>query len=134
LSYPIDDKEKEIFSSPVLDPVASLKSGIVGLDNFRELQAAVPQIFVSDRVVNLAKKIIDTTRNNPALKLGISTRGGVVWLRMARARALLAGRTYVIPDDLLALAVPCLCHRMVARSGTDTQAILEGILGSIDID
>jgi MoxR-like ATPase len=135
LWYPVDAQERSIFTASALDPIAALTSGGLGPQRMIQLQRASDEIFVSDRIVDFAKRVIDRTRNHEALKLGISTRGGVIWLRMARARALIYGRDYVIPDDLLALAGPCLSHRVVPRAtGTDVALALETIIKSVDIE
>ena len=78
--------------------------------------------------------MIDATRNHKALRLGVSTRGAVGWIRMSRAHALLSERNYVTPDDLLFLAQACLGHRLVARSGGDTRPILEELLNQLEVD
>jgi MoxR-like ATPase len=122
-------------SLSVRDPLENLSLGNFGSEALRSWQAAGDAVHISDRVVDYVKKVVDRTRNHEALKLGVSTRGGVIWVRMARARALLCGRDYVIPDDLLVLAGPCLGHRVIARSaGSDMTLVLDGILKSIDIE
>jgi len=85
-------------------------------------------------VANYAKRYVDETRKHDSLKLGISTRGGVIWLRMARAHALLHERSYVIPDDLIALATMCLGHRVIAEAGNNEEQIIESLLTKVDIE
>jgi MoxR-like ATPase len=135
LWYPVDAQERQIFTQSARDPLEALSAGHLGPDTLCRWQAAAEGVHVSDRVIDYVKKVVDRTRSHEALKLGVSTRGGVIWLRMARARALLCGRDYIIPDDLLALAGPCLGHRVIPRSaGADMTLVLDGILKSIDIE
>jgi len=135
LWYPVDAQERKIFGAASLNPLDALPSAELGGHAVIEMQKAAEKIQVSERVVDYVKQVIDRTRNHEALKQGISTRGGVIWLRMARARALLYGRDYLIPDDLLALAGPCLSHRLLSRSsGSDNALILDSILKSIDVE
>jgi hypothetical protein len=62
-----------------------------------------------------AMRFVEDTRQHEAILAGVSTRGAVSWMRMAKARALLEKRDYVIPDDLQALAMRVLAHRLVLR-------------------
>ena len=73
-----------------------------------ELQAAVGEIRVDELILDYLLGIVGQTRRSPQLELGVSTRGALALQRAAQARALLQGRTFVIPDDVKALAVPVL--------------------------
>jgi len=83
-------------------------------------------------------RVVGGTRREPAVRLGVSTRGSLQFARMARARALLDGRDFVVPEDLKQLAEPVLAHRLVldARSryaGTDKRAVLADIVSKIPV-
>ena len=135
LSYPADTQERKIFTASALDPLSTLAEGQLGSEIILQLQSEVEKVFVSERVVDYVRSVVEKTRHHDALKLGVSTRGGVIWLRMARARAILHGRDFVTPDDLLILAIPCLAHRITARStGADAAVILDSILSTVDIE
>jgi MoxR-like ATPase len=56
------------------------------------------------------------------------------WLRAARARAYLEGRTFVLPDDLKALARPILAHRVFLKGGGDAAALLDGVLAALPVE
>jgi MoxR-like ATPase len=71
-----------------------------------------------------AVALADATRHHPSLKLGCSPRGALLLFRMTQAHAFVAGRDYAIPEDLKAVAVPVLAHRL----GLDTKARYSGIL------
>jgi MoxR-like ATPase len=58
-------------------------------------------------------EVVTKTRDSRHIALGISTRGAIAWHRACAAHALLHGRPYCIPDDIKALAVPTLAHRLV---------------------
>ena len=60
-------------------------------------------------------EIIERTRANSELSLGVSTRGVLTWYRAAQALALVSERNYVIPDDIKETALPVLAHRVVCR-------------------
>lgn len=135
LSYPVEKQEREIFSASASDPLESLAPKKLDRSVILSLQGMVDSVFVSERAVDYVHAVIEKTRNHEALKLGVSTRGGVIWIRMAKALALIEGRDYVTPDDLLTLARPCLSHRLIPRSsGGDPSVALDVILKSVDIE
>jgi len=134
LNYPSESRERSIFSQSSPDPIAGVPELNFGPETLSDLQKSIEGIHVSDRVVDYAKRVVDSTRNHPGIRLGVSTRGGVIWIRMAKAHALLEGRDFVTPDDLHALAIPCLLHRLVSRTGNDALPALQEILTSTPVD
>lgn len=76
------------------------------------LQAAVGEVRVDELILDYVLAIVQLTRRTPQIELGVSTRGALALQRAAQARALLLDRTFVIPDDVKALAVPVLAHRI----------------------
>jgi MoxR-like ATPase len=79
----------------------------------RRLIATVREVHVADAVKQYAVNLVNATRESPDLRLGASPRATLHLLRTARAVAALEGRDYVVPDDLQALAVPVLAHRII---------------------
>ncbi|MGX5849587.1 AAA family ATPase [Mesorhizobium sp. PL10] len=75
--------------------------------------ATVGEVTLVDDVVDYIARLVRATRASPDLEVGASPRAGAMLARAARARAALDGRAYVIPDDVKALAVPALRHRVV---------------------
>ncbi|HSW28485.1 MAG TPA: MoxR family ATPase [Longimicrobiales bacterium] len=104
------------------------------------LQERVEQVEADPAIVDYLMAIVERTRATPRLRMGVSPRGGVGLFRAARAFALVQGRTYMIPDDVRELAVPCLAHRILptGTSGATLDAhdqaaqILEGILEEVE--
>jgi MoxR-like ATPase len=133
LDYPSDEREREILSQGAGDVLSRLGGALLDAQRLNELSKAAESVHVASRVVDFAKNVIDSTRRHEALRLGISTRGAVIWMRMARARALVQERAYVTPDDLIFLAVPCLAHRLVPRHGDDARPALEEILSRTEV-
>ncbi|MFJ5231656.1 AAA family ATPase [Kitasatospora sp. NPDC088391] len=78
----------------------------------------VKTVYVSDPVRRYAVDLVSATRTCPELRLGASPRATLHLVRAARAHAALDGRDYVLPDDLQALAVPVLAHRLLPTSET----------------
>ena len=75
--------------------------------------ATVGEVTLVDDVVDYIARLVRATRASPDLEVGASPRAGAMLARAARARATLDGRAYVIPDDVKALAVPALRHRVI---------------------
>ncbi|SMF07702.1 AAA family ATPase [Pseudobacteriovorax antillogorgiicola] len=132
LDYPSAEKELQIFSQALLNPLSQIEEGILMKDQLVRIQIAVDQIHVSNEVGKCVQAVVDRSRDHSQIQLGISTRGGVQWVRLAKGIALLEGREYVTPDDLIAVAEHCLMHRMIFHNG-QTELVLQDLLQSMDI-
>jgi len=88
-------------------------SPVVDVEGLRRMIATVREVYVSPAVERYAVAIAQATRDDPALRLGASPRSTLQLVRASRARAALDGRDFVLPDDIDALAVPVLAHRLV---------------------
>jgi MoxR-like ATPase len=101
------------------------------------LQDATAGVFVSAPVRDYVLAITGATRSHPAIALGCSPRGSLALMRTAQARAALAGRSYVIPDDVKALAAPVMAHRLLPRpqigGAAPVEEIIAEILGSVAV-
>jgi MoxR-like ATPase len=94
------------------DPLDELKP-VSDAETIRRMIATVRQVHVAEAVKRYALDIVTATREAPDLRLGASPRAALQLLRTARAVAALEGRDYVAPDDLAALVVPVLAHRII---------------------
>jgi MoxR-like ATPase len=120
VGYPADDVERQILRSRRgRDPTESL-SAIATKEELLAAQAAVDDVHVDDDVIDYLHKVVLATRTTKLLALGASTRGALAFERATRARSLVLGRTYVTPDDVQALAVPALAHRVRVAGLNDT--------------
>ena len=124
LGYPTAEHEVDVLFSQAhhhpLDDVVTVLDGAM----VEELQALVRAVRVERGIGRYAVALADATRNHPSLKLGCSPRGALLLFRMTQAQAFVAGRDYAIPEDLKAVAVPVLAHRL----SLDTKARYSGIL------
>jgi MoxR-like ATPase len=100
----IERKADEVNLSQVLDP-----GGLI------ELQRAVESVHVSEAVGLYMVDIVEATRQNASLSVGASPRGSLALMKLSRARAALQGREFVTPEDVKAVAVPALGHRLTLR-------------------
>jgi len=102
------------------------------------LQNEVEKIYIEDDLKNYIVKIVSATRNAPEVEVGASVRGSLAILKLARARAFLEGRDFVIPDDIKRVAIPALRHRLILRTeywlrGVKPDSIIERILNQIPV-
>ena len=88
---------------------------LVDRETLLEMQKAVEQVHVADSVRKYCVELVIGTRESQSSAVGASPRGSLALLKLARCKAALAGRDYVLPDDVKAVAVPALAHRLVLR-------------------
>jgi MoxR-like ATPase len=123
LGYP--DKQHEVdvlfsqFHHHPLEDVRPVVDGAAVL----ELQTVSRAVKVDPTIARYIVDLADATRHHPAVKMGCSPRGALILFRIAQARAFVHGRDYAIPEDVKAVAVLTLAHRL----GLDTKAKYSGI-------
>jgi MoxR-like ATPase len=106
--------------------------------DIRDLAAAVRGVTVSDLLKQYVISLVNATRSHEDLRLGASPRATLHLLRVSRAWAALDGRDYVIPDDVQALAVPVLAHRLLPTpealvAGQFPEQVLAGIVSRLPL-
>ena len=94
---------------------------VVSPGELAEAQAAVRRVFVKEELKEYVARLVDRTRTNPDVALGASTRGTLTLFRAAQAAAAIAGRPYVLPDDVKELASAVLAHRLILRPSAEVQ-------------
>jgi MoxR-like ATPase len=104
LAHRMERASDEVSLQALLDPTGVL-----------ELQAALEQVHVAQAVGYYIVDLVAATRADPKLQVGASPRGALAVLKLARAKAVLSGRDFVTPDDVKAVAVPALAHRLTLR-------------------
>jgi MoxR-like ATPase len=102
-----------------------------------ELQRTVARLVVLERVREYAVRVVRETRAWRGVALGAGPRGGIALIRVARAKALLEGRGFVTPDDIKAVALPVLRHRLTLApelelEGVSTDDVLRSILSKVE--
>ena len=88
---------------------------VVDRETLLQMQAAIEDVHVADSVRGYCVDIVAATRASQSAAVGASPRGSLALLKLARGRAALSGRDYVLPDDVKAVAVAALAHRLVLR-------------------
>jgi MoxR-like ATPase len=120
MNYPDAESEIELLlDQPTDDPNFTLKA-VMHRDDLIQLQALARQVTVDRKVARYVVELAAASRRDSRLRVGCSPRGSKMLLRAAQARALLSGRSFVMPDDIQAMAVEVMGHRMVTRSVSST--------------
>lgn len=117
------------------DLAAAGVRAVAGASDIIAARQAVGQVSIAPEVVGYIVDIARATRQAPSFQLGVSPRGATALMNAAKAWAWLSGREYVTPDDVKALAVPALRHRVsltpeAAMDGAGADDVLQGILAS----
>ncbi len=138
LGYLPEDEERMLLMTRSGPPPLEGMVPVCTVDEVTELQRRVQEVKLEESVADYLLRIAQATRGHPSIRLGVSTRGALLYGRMARARALMQGRDYVLPEDLKVLAVPVLAHRLVldtrARyAGADKRALTKELVGSVPV-
>jgi len=147
LTYPSRDEEREVLSRNLALGIRKEGAGAVARTEFDLVEdapvgsaadlvramEAVQEVHVSDVFVEHVVELVHATRSHPALELGCSPRAGIALVRASRARALIHGRDYVVPEDLFALAEDVILHRIrltyeALADGHDGSSVLAELL------
>ncbi len=141
IGYPGREAERRILTeSSVVEPVMGRLRAVLTPMQVLHLQQRVEEVEADEAIVDYLMTVVERTRATPRLRMGVSPRGAIALYRAARAFALTNGRTYLVPDDVRSLVVPCLAHRILPSgvSGATLDAhqqaghILESILDEIE--
>lgn len=116
MGYPDISSEVEILKvKSNYNPLEYINS-IADSEDIIALQKVVENIHVDDKIYMYIARLAEATRNNPMIKLGISTRGALALMAVSKATALLKGRSYVIPDDIAYMYKDVFAHRLILNS------------------
>jgi MoxR-like ATPase len=136
MGYPVEAAEIAMLDSHTrANPLDDLEP-VTDAAEIRKLIAIVGDVYVSDAVQRYAVAIATATRRSPELMLGASPRATLHLVRASKAAAAIAGRDYVIPDDVQDLAVQVLAHRLLptveaSMSGRTPEAALRQIVAGV---
>lgn len=141
IGYPDREAERKILTdAATVEPVIDRLRPVLSPTQVLQLQERVEEVEADPAIVDYLMSIVERTRHTPKLRMGVSPRGAIALYRASRAYALTQGRTYLVPDDVTRLVVPCLAHRILptGTSGATLDAheqaaqILEGILEEVE--
>jgi MoxR-like ATPase len=126
IDYPAMEEEKEMVSR-VLEGGTGAELSLEGVEavlspeEFAAIRDASSRVRAAPEIIDYAVRLVSATREGGAIEAGAGPRGSLALIRCARGRALLERRDFVIPDDIKALAVPVLIHRITLSSESELE-------------
>jgi MoxR-like ATPase len=116
LGYPPAREEKELLQRGGAERTLEGVHPVLSPADLLALQAEVESIKISDKLLDYSYALIEATRRRSDLRLPVSTRGAQAFYRALQARALVAGRSFALPEDAQAVAEPVLSHRILSMT------------------
>ena len=138
MGYPTMEEEMRLIKERQdINPLDFIQE-IISKKELVVMQEQVKQIYVDDRVLGYLSKIVDGTRKHSMITLGVSPRGTLALMDMAKARAFVQGREFVLPEDIKEVAGAVLAHRLLlngkARMSHATEEdVIEEIVSKIQV-
>lgn len=142
VSYPEDKNEEELYrryqDGPVTAEEFTRLTPVLSKEKILQLREKIKAVTVREELFAYVKSIVRATREHHLLTLGVSPRGGLSLLRVAKTAAAFSGRDYLIPDDIREYVLPVLRHRLLLKAeaqieGVTGDQILEKILAGIAV-
>jgi MoxR-like ATPase len=137
VGYPTNDDEWRIIERRLQRKTDVVQlTPVVGPSALDQMKASVEDVFVSEAIGRYIVSIVDATRSAPRVQVGASPRGSLALVKLARANAVLAGREFVTPEDVKAVALPALAHRIALRpdswvTGVKGEGIVREVLDRV---
>lgn len=138
MGYPNLESEVIMLKSKQnLVPIDSVQP-VVTAEDIIHARSQVEQIYVADQIFEYIARLAEATRNHQYIKLGLSPRGTIALLRMTKATALLKGRNYVVPDDVIYSFKDVVLHRLIFNSkakinGISDEQVLKDITSTVQV-
>lgn len=112
MGYPSHQSAVEILKGDSHEIISRMNS-VISKENILEYQKEVLNVKVNDKLYDYAVSLTESTRNPDTFSLGLSPRGSIALIKMAKSHAFLSGRDYVIPEDFKAVFLPVANHRVI---------------------
>jgi MoxR-like ATPase len=113
IGYPPLPEEARMLNEQTSDPPLDTLEPVASASEITAVVEDAKRVFVEESINRYVVALLRHTRSDERLYLGASPRAGIALLRVAKALALAEGREYVLPDDVKAVAVPVLAHRLI---------------------
>lgn len=139
VGYPDEAEEQEILNRMQHGDIHDMEvETVVTPDQIIEMQESIKDIYIDKDIQNYMVKLVQSTRNEPRVEVGISPRGSIALFKLSKAHAAFHGRDFVVPDDVKNVAVPALAHRLLLKPesrvrGVKPDGIIKEILNRIPV-
>jgi MoxR-like ATPase len=138
LGYPSPNEELTVLSAQQYEHPINNMYQVVSVQELLAAQKAVREVYVADEIKRYVIDLVNASRQHPDVYLGSSPRGSLALFRTSQARAAMAGRDFVLPDDVKALAEVSLAHRIIVGPAArikdiSSRTIVQDILASTPV-
>ncbi len=134
LGYPSFEEELLMLEKQLNPTLVEELEPCITLDEVKDLQKEVFSIKVASEIQKYIVNLINASRNDDDISLGVSPRGTIALQKASQALAFLEGRDYVIPDDIKFLAPSVLSHRIIPSGGRNARVIIARLLNTVAIE
>ncbi len=137
MGYPDKKEEKDILTRYLMEsPIENIES-VCNAKTIVEMKKEAKNVYIHESLIEYIAALAEKTRNHSNVLIGVSPRGSISMVNVARAYAYVLGRDYVIPEDINTLAVYVWAHRIVLQMGSTRQdnrdQIIENVLSSVEV-
>ncbi|MCH9699362.1 MAG: MoxR family ATPase [Gammaproteobacteria bacterium] len=133
LGYPEPSIEREILKGNKGRAVLDQVKQVLSKDSLVKIQALVDQVKVSDVLLDYVQRLIAQTRQDDLCHFGLSPRGALALMKSAQCWALIHGREHVLPEDVQAVFVAVVGHRIIGKKETQGEQLARHVLDSVDV-
>ncbi|RYB91916.1 MoxR family ATPase [Nocardioides oleivorans] len=132
-----ESTEALLAESRVRDRAAGL-TPVVGATEISQMAKVADMVHVDRAIISYVRRLAEASREVPDVRIGLSTRGALAWIRAAKAWALAEGRGHVVPEDIATLAHPVLGHRLLMASGAafggvSPDEVIDSLLAQVSV-
>ncbi|MCK9823010.1 MoxR family ATPase [Nocardioides cavernae] len=132
-----ESTEALLAESRVRDRAAGL-TPVVGASEITQMAQLADMVHVDRAIISYVRRLAEASRDVPDVRIGLSTRGSLAWIRAAKAWALAEGRGHVVPEDVATLARPVLGHRLLMASGAafggvTPEEVIDNLLAQVSV-
>jgi len=139
VGYPDEGEEQEILNRMETGDISDIKiNKIVNPEQIIEMQKTIQSVYIDKDLHNYIVKIVQSTRNEPRVEVGISPRGSIALFKLAKAHAAFHGRDFVVPDDIKNVVIPALAHRLILKAesrvrGVKAETVVQELLNRVTV-
>ncbi|MEE9328278.1 MAG: MoxR family ATPase [Cocleimonas sp.] len=132
LGYPDQNVERELLKGNSGRSALNTVKQILGKDSLVEIQKQVNEVSTSDILLDYVQRLIAQTREDDLCQLGLSPRGAIALVKASKCWALIQGRSHVLPEDVQAVFVALVGHRIIGKKETQGDQLARHILQVVD--
>ena len=117
VGYPSESEEQEILKRMEQGDIIDIKvNAVVGPTEILAMQNTIQNVYIDKDIQRYIVKLVQSTRNESRVEVGISPRGSIALFKLSKAHAAFNGRDYVVPDDVKNVILPALSHRLILKA------------------